>query len=148
MSAMTAMEQRVSMIMVGTRDIAAQRRFYEAGLGWQPWAPPTQRSVSYSLGSGLVVFLDADYLAAESGVPAGPNPVALAHFVGARAEVDALFGRAVAAGARVTSPVRERDGGIYSGYFADGEGNTWEIAWSATVPVATYDRPGAPASGR
>jgi predicted lactoylglutathione lyase len=132
------MEQRISMVMVGTKDIAAIRRFYEEGLDWQPWSPASQRSVSYSVGLGVMVFLDADYLAKESGVPAARNPVAMAHFVSSKQEVDELFSRALAAGARATSAVRERDRGIYSGYFADVEGNTWEIAWSPSVPVEDY----------
>lgn len=126
------------MVMVGTKDIAAIRRFYEDGLGWRTWAPASPRSVSYSVGLGVMVFLDANYLARESGVPSAANPLAMAHFLGSKQEVDELFSRALDAGAQATSAVRERDGGIYSGYFSDIEGNTWEIAWSPSVPVEAY----------
>ena len=129
------------MVMIGTTDIAAIRRFYEDGLGWQPWAAPSQRSVQYSFGCGVIVFLDAAYLARESGIPAAPNPVALAHFVSTKQEVDELFSRALAVGASVRSAVRDRDGGIYSGYFGDPEGNSWEICWSPTMPVDAYGKP-------
>jgi uncharacterized protein len=54
----------------------------------------------------------------------------LAVFVETKAQVDALFERAKASGAKEASGVRDRDGGLYSGYFADPEGNSWEIVWS------------------
>jgi predicted lactoylglutathione lyase len=129
------------MVLIGTKDIAAIRRFYETGLGWEPWAQPSQRSVQYSIGPAVMVFLDADYLARESGIPAAPNPVAMAHFVGSKQEVDELFNRALTAGATEKSAIRDRDGGIYSGYFVDIEGNPWEICWSPTVPVDAYGKP-------
>jgi catechol 2,3-dioxygenase-like lactoylglutathione lyase family enzyme len=138
-------EQRISMVMIGTRDIAALRRFYEDGLGWQPWVPASGRSVQYSVGFGVLVFLDAGYLAKESGAAAAPNAVAMAQFVDSKQEVDDIFRRALAAGATEQSAIRDRDGGIYSGYFADVEGNAWEIAWSPSVPVDAYTKP-APAT--
>ena len=50
--------------------------------------------------------------------------------VSSKEEVEATFERAVAAGAKVTSPIRNRDGGLYTGYFTDPEDNAWEIVWS------------------
>lgn len=135
------MDPRLSMVMVGSTDVSALRRFYEDGLGWQPWGPPTPGSALYKVGSTIFVFLPAAYLAAESGLPAASQAKSLwAVFVGSRQEVDAQFDRAVAAGATVTSAVRDRDGGLYSGYFADPEGNGWEIVWS---PYMVPDAAGA-----
>jgi predicted lactoylglutathione lyase len=72
----------------------------------------------------------------ESGIPAASTPKSLwAIFVGSKAEVDSTFARATEAGAKITSPVRDRDGGLYSGYFADPEGNGWEIVWSPHMPL-------------
>ena len=53
----------------------------------------------------------------------------------AKADVDHDFAQAIAAGATVASPIRDRDGGLYSGYFADPEGNGWEIVWSPHMPL-------------
>jgi uncharacterized protein len=130
------MDQRVSMIMTAARDIPKLRGFYEQGLGWKPWGPSSPMSVMYKIGHSVLVFLNADYLAKERGEPIGAGSQAsLAVFVGSKAEVDATFQRAIAAGANATSPVRDRDGGLYTGYFADPEGNSWEVVWSPHMPL-------------
>lgn len=130
------MDQRVSMIMTGAQDIPKLRAFYEDGLGWTPWVPANEASVLYKVGHSVLVFLNEGYLAAERGeaVTAGSR-TSLAVFVGSRQEVDETFARALAAGASQTSGVRDRDGGLYTGYFADPEGNSWEVCWSPHMPL-------------
>jgi predicted lactoylglutathione lyase len=130
------MDQRVSMIMSGAQDIATLRKFYEDGLGWTPWMPATPASVSYKAGHTVLVFLDGAYLARERGAAlSAGSKSSLAVFVDSKAKVDAQYAAAVAAGAQRTSAVRERDGGLYSGYFADPEGNSWELVWSPHMPL-------------
>ena len=130
------MDQRTNMIMTGAKDVPALRTFYEAGLGWTPWGQASDTLAMYKLGTAILVFLPAAYLAAESGMSETDRPKALnAIFVHAKEDVDRDFAQAVAAGATVTSPVRDRDGGLYSGYFADPEGNGWEIVWSPNMPL-------------
>jgi predicted lactoylglutathione lyase len=130
------MEPRVNMIMTSARDIAGLRRFYEDGLGWQPWVPANPMSVLYKVGTAVLVFLNEDYQAQESGLPKGVGVKSIwALFVESKADVDRDFQRAVDAGATVTSPVRDRDQGLYSGYFADPEGNGWEVVWSPHMPI-------------
>ena len=130
------MDQRVSMIMVGAQDIGHLRAFYEDGLGWTPWGPTSAMSVLYKVGHSILVFLNADYLAHERGeaVTAGSR-ASLATFVESKQAVDETYERALAAGAKETSGVRDRDGGLYTGYFADPEGNSWEVVWSPHTPL-------------
>lgn len=131
------MDQRVNMIMVGARDIPLLRAFYEQGLGWTVWGEASNHVAMYKLGTAVLVFLDADYLASESGLPAVAQPKSLwAIFVSDKREVEALIDQAVRAGARVTSPVRDRDLGLYSGYFTDPEDNGWEVVWSPHMPLS------------
>jgi len=130
------MDQRVSMIMTGAQDIPKLRAFYEDGLGWTPWMPPNDASVLYKVGQSVLVFLNAGYLAQERGESLSEgSKTSLAVFVGSKNEVDAIYQRAVGAGARQTSYVRDRDGGLYTGYFADPEGNSWEVVWSPHMPL-------------
>jgi len=130
------MDQRVNMIMTGAKDVPSLRAFYEQGLGWSPWGQASGTLAMYKLGTTVLVFLPAAYLAVESGIPEGLQPKALnAIFVPAKADVDHDFAQAIAAGATVTSPICDRDGGPYSGYFADPEGNGWEIVWSPHMPL-------------
>jgi predicted lactoylglutathione lyase len=124
------------MVMVGAKHVADLRTFYESGLGWTPWMPASDMSVAYKVGTSILIFLDAGYLAQESGMSAVDAPKSLwATFVPSKGDVDSVFERATQAGATITSPVRDRDQGLYSGYFADPEGNGWEIVWSPHMPL-------------
>ena len=131
-------DQALHMIMIPTADMAKLRKFYLVDLGWESWGPDMPGSLMLRAGTAVIVFVPRDYLAAESGIDLSMTPRAInAIFVETKADVDAQFAIAIAAGAAVTSPVRDRDGGLYSGYFADPEGNSWEIVWSPVM------RPGA-----
>ncbi|GAC1580117.1 MAG: VOC family protein [Novosphingobium sp.] len=126
------------MLMVPAHDIAKLRAFYIDGLGWKTWGPEMPGSVMFRAGTLVVVFVPRDYLSAESGIDLSATSRALnAVFVREKADVDAQIARAVAAGATVSSPIRVRDGGLYSGYFTDPESNGWEVVWSPVM------RPGA-----
>jgi predicted lactoylglutathione lyase len=130
------MDQRLNMVMNPVRDVAALRAFYEGGLGWTTWGPDMPGSVMYRLGTSVLVFVNQDYLAKEAGIDVAEAPrIINAVFVNSKEEVDAQMALALTAGGTITSAVRDRDGGLYSGYFADPEGNGWEIVWSPHMPV-------------
>lgn len=132
------MDQALHMHMVPAADVAALRAFYVNGLGWKTWGPDMPGSVMLRAGTAVIVFLPRDYLAKESGIDVSATARAInAIFVETKADVDSQMARALAAGGTLTSPVRDRDGGLYSGYFTDPEGNGWEIVWSPVM------RPGA-----
>lgn len=123
------MEQRISLITLGVRDLARARRFYEA-LGWR--GQEVQETVFFQTGGMAVVLWGRDKLAADVGVDdldaGGFEGVALAHNVRSRGEVDAVVAAAEAAGATVTSSPAETFYGGYAGCFTDPDGHAWEIA--------------------
>lgn len=128
------MDQALHMHMVPAADIAGLRKFYVDGLGWSTWGPDMPGSIMLRAGTAVIVFLNRDYLAAESGIEVSSTARAInAVFVADKSDVDLQITRAVAAGATITSLIRERDGGLYSGYFTDPEGNGWEIVWSPVM---------------
>ncbi len=135
---MTVIEQALHMLMVPADDIATLRKFYIDGLGWQSWGPDTPGSLTLRTGTTVIVFVPRDYLAAESGIDLAAVPRTVnAIFVEDKSDVETQFAAAIAVGATITSPIRDRDGGLFSGYFADPEGNGWEIVGSPVM------RPGA-----
>lgn len=128
------MDQGLHMHMLPARDLAALRKFYVDGLGWSIWGSDTPGSLMLQAGTTAIAFLDRDYLAAESGIEVSATPRAInTVFVTEKADVDVQIAGAIAAGATLTSPVRNRDGGLNSGYFTDPEGNGWEIVWSPVM---------------
>jgi uncharacterized protein len=122
-------EQRVSLVTLGVRDLARARAFYEA-LGWKTGAEPGDDVVFFQAGCMVVALWGRDKLAEDSGVEdaGGWGGVTLAHNVGSPAEVDAVMREAEAAGARITRPAAATSWGGYSGAFADPEGHAWEVA--------------------
>ena len=123
------MEQRVSLITLGVRDLARARRFYEA-LGWKTRAAPEDDVVFFQAGGFIVALWDRAKLADDSGVSdsGGWGGVTLAHCVGSPQEVDAVMDDARAAGAQIARAAGETFWGGYSGVFVDPDGHPWEVA--------------------
>jgi uncharacterized protein len=123
------MEQRVSLITLGVRDLARARAFYEA-LGWTTRAAP-QDDVAFFQAGGMVVALwDRAQLAEDSGVEdsGGWGGLTLAHNVRSPGEVDAVIEEARAAGAGIVREPAETFWGGYSAAFTDPDGHAWEVA--------------------
>ena len=125
------MEQRVSLVTLGVRDLGRARAFYEA-LGWTTGAEPGDDVVFFQAGCMVLALWGRDQLAADSGVDddGGWGGVTLAHNVRSAADVDGVIQEAEAAGATITRPAAETFWGGYSGAFADPEGHTWEVAFN------------------
>ncbi|MGH2848122.1 MAG: VOC family protein [Thermoleophilaceae bacterium] len=123
------MEQRLSLITLGVRDLARSRRFYEA-LGWRTRAAPDDDVVFFQAGCMVVALWDRARLAEDSGVEDGGGwgGVTLAHNVRSPAEVDAVTEEARAAGAQVVREPAETFWGGYSAAIVDPDGHPWEIA--------------------
>jgi catechol 2,3-dioxygenase-like lactoylglutathione lyase family enzyme len=123
------MQQRLSVITLGVRDLERARTFYEA-LGWKTGAGPDDDVVFFQAGGLVVSLWSRESLAEDSAVQDGGGwgGVTLAHNVGSPAEVDAVLAEAEAAGATIGRPGAETFWGGYSGVFIDPDGHPWEVA--------------------
>jgi len=123
------MEQRISLITLGVRDLARSRRFYEA-LGWTTRAEPGDDVAFFQAGGMILALWDRAKLAEDSGVEDGGGwgGVTPAQNVRSPAEVDAVIEEARAAGGRIAREPGETFWGGYSGVFVDPDGHPWEIA--------------------
>ncbi|RAK67236.1 VOC family protein [Phenylobacterium kunshanense] len=128
------MKPKISLITLGARDLPRMIAFYRDGLGF-----PTH---NYTPGDDMVMFaLEGTWLglfpreaqAEDAQVTAGGSGfqgVVLSHNAPSKEEVDRVFAQALAAGATATKQPQDVFWGGYSGYFADPEGNLWEVAWN------------------
>ncbi|HYE42228.1 MAG TPA: VOC family protein [Caulobacteraceae bacterium] len=135
------MEQRLSAVTLRVADLDRAARFYAEGLGFEAARRIGDEVVFIQL-NGLVLCLYPG-LADDAGVAdeaRGPGLVALAHNVRERGQVDQVLARAAAAGGRVTRHAHDADWGGRSGYFADPDGNLWEIAWNPHWPIDAEGR--------
>jgi catechol 2,3-dioxygenase-like lactoylglutathione lyase family enzyme len=123
------MEQRVSAVTLGVREISAAVAFYRE-LGWEP-VPDEHEDVYFFAAGGMVFALwGRDLLAQDSCVTdnGGWGGVTLAHNVRSPAEVDVVIEQARAAGARIGREPAATSWGGYSGVFVDLDGHPWEVA--------------------
>ena len=123
---------RLSIVTIGVRDLAAQRGFYER-LGWQRAQPDVGDFSMFALeGARLSLFpigsLAADAHVAEDG-PGRFRAVTCAIVVDRPEDIGPALEAAEAAGATVTKRAEKAEWGGWSGYFADPEGNLWELVW-------------------
>ncbi len=126
------MDARITFITLAVADLAASRRFYVDGLGWQPAFEAEGEVMFFRVGPTIMLSLwsRAGFEAEVGPLPPGGGipPLALAHNMPDTAGVDAVMRDAAAAGAQIVTPARQRDWGGYSGYFADPDGFRWEVA--------------------
>jgi len=135
------MQPRISMITLGVRDLARAIRFYEQGLGFPRMESPPEVAFFTLNGTWLGLY-GRDALAEDATVPAAGSGFAgftLAHNVDSKDKVDAVIRQAVDAGATLVKPAQKVFWGGYSGYFADPEGNLWEIAHNPFTWIGPKD---------
>jgi catechol 2,3-dioxygenase-like lactoylglutathione lyase family enzyme len=124
------LEQRVSLITLGVRDLPRAVAFYTA-LGWKPDNDVEAQDVAFFQGPGTIIALwHRDELAADSTVEdsGGWGGVTLAYNTRSTDEVDAVIEEARAAGATIGREPAETSWGGYSAIFIDPDGHPWEVA--------------------
>lgn len=130
------MQQQISVITLGVRDLAASRRFYVEGFGWTPVFENDEIAFyqmnGLVLGTWLKAALEADM---QRTGAAGSGAVALAHNVESAEAVGPLIERLAANGGELLRPADAPPHGGFRGYVADPDGHAWEIAWNPAWPI-------------
>lgn len=130
------MQQRVSLITLGARDIDALAAFYTA-LGWARVDSP-DGVVAFDLIGQTLGLYPLAALAEDIGMSVdelGNGRMTLGHNVATKEEVAPLMALAEKAGARILKPAQDVFWGGHHGYFADPEGHIWEIAHNPFSPL-------------
>lgn len=131
------MEQRLTLITLGVRDLARSTAFFE-GLGWQRSVRAAEGVSFFQCGGIVLSLFPREDLAADAGVPVertGFPGIALAYNARSEAEVDAVLTEVAALGAEIVKPGQKAFWGGYSGYFRDLDGYLWEVAWNPGFPL-------------
>ncbi len=139
-----SVEARASVITLGVADVARAKAFYEKALGWTPFF--SMDDIAFFDLNGLVFGLfkheafRADMGRAGAFDAGAYRGFALAHNVRSEAQVDALFAAVSGAGAAILKAPHKTEWGGYSGYFADPDGNPWEVAFNPHWPIGADGR--------
>lgn len=127
------MDQRLSIITLGVSDPKKSKSFYD-GLGWK--CSSTQQAeeiVAYDLQNMTLALFPREKFAQDVNVAIEKpkySSFSLAYNVRSEAEVDRMMKEAVGAGAELVKAPEKAFWGGYSGYFADPDGNLWEVAFN------------------
>jgi uncharacterized protein len=123
------MEQRLSMITLGVRDLERSHGFYEA-LGWETGAEEGDDIVFFQTGGMVVALWDRAKLAEDSMVSdtGGWGGMTLAFCTRSRDQVDEITEQARNAGATIGREPAETFWGGYDSIVIDPDGHPWEIA--------------------
>lgn len=130
--------QRVTLIALGVADLAASRAFY-ARLGWKEYEESQETVVFFQMHGAVLGLFPLRELAKDQGRPGatlGLGAVTLAQNFTTKAEVDAAFAAALAAGGRALKTPEKVFWGGYSGYWMDLDGHVWELAMNPFWPLA------------
>ncbi len=122
-----------NVITLGARDLGILRKFYR-DLGW-PQVMDSDDYAVFELRGAVLALFPNKKLAADGGEEPEHGRGGIRFTIGIMAEhpgdVDEMTARARRAGGRVTKePVDAEYFEGRSAYFADPEGNYWEIAWA------------------
>ena len=136
---MPKFESRLSIITIASRDMARSAKFYE-DLGFDRAGGSEDQMLFYQMNGFIFGVYGADHLTEDAGmdslgVPNHFGGIALAYNVRSKDEVDGLLRFAESCGARITRPASDQFWGGYSGYFADPDGHSWEVAWNPHSPL-------------
>ena len=131
------MEQRISLITLGVRDMEAMAAFYEA-LGWT--RVETQDGViAFDLIGQTLGLYPLEKLAEDIGLPVeemGRGATTFSYNVRAKEEIAPLLAKADAAGGRILRPASDVFWGGHIDYFADPEGSIWEVSHNPFSPLS------------
>jgi uncharacterized protein len=124
---------RVTVIMLGVKDLARARKFYEEGLGCEIAQDyPIFVSLNLGDGSSSLALYEWDAAAQDAGVSSegsGFRGFSLHYIVESSEAVDEIMAKAVAAGGSTVKEAAAAQWG-YFGYFSDPDGYLWKVATS------------------
>lgn len=134
------MEPRISVITVGVDDLERAARFYQA-MGLRRNEKITEGVAFFQMGGVILALWPRRELARDIGIEAANPPaggaapmealstnIALGYNTHREEEVAEILDRAEKAGGRIVKAAQRAFWGGIQGYFADTEGNLWEVA--------------------
>ncbi|MGH1376255.1 MAG: VOC family protein [Alphaproteobacteria bacterium] len=132
------MEQRLSIITIGVSDLKKARAFYDS-LGWKIASDAqAEEIIAYDLISMTLCLYPIEKLAKDANIEIQKqqySTTTIAYNVRNEAEVDTTLDEVKKAGGTIIKPAQKAFWGGYSGYFADPDGNLWEVAFNPHAPL-------------
>jgi len=127
------MEQRITFITLGVKNLDTSIDFYENKFGWKRSPMSSENIVFFDLNGIHLSLYNCKALAEDATVDAagsGFKGFTLSHNVGSEKEVGDLINDLRDKGITIVKEPQKVFWGGYSSYIADPDGNLWEIAFN------------------
>ncbi|GAA1249964.1 VOC family protein [Prauserella halophila] len=122
----------MTVVTLAAANVEELRDFYRA-LGWEELPASRDDWVGFLVGGVVLALHPRTALSEETGAGMYGGGFTLAVNVDSPEDVDTAYDAALAMGAGDVAEPQERAWGGRSAYFADPEGNRWEIAYNEAV---------------
>jgi len=135
------MEQRLSIITLGVKNLKTSLNFYEKKFKWEKLKSSNDFIVFFQLNGIQLALYQKDDLAADAGVSKKGNgfkSFTLAYNVRSEKEVDQLIAELTKNEVTIVKKPQKVFWGGYSSYIADPDGNLWEIAYNPFLNLDEY----------
>lgn len=133
------MEQRLSIITLGVKDLNVSTDFYTNKFGWSKSEHSTDGISFFHLNGLMLGLYPLDQFVKEiEGLELsqeGTNRLTLAFLTKSEEEVDHLFSDFEKKEIPILKKPEKVFWGGYSGYIADPDGNLWEIAYNPFIEL-------------
>jgi catechol 2,3-dioxygenase-like lactoylglutathione lyase family enzyme len=131
------MNQQLHLVTLGVRDFETSKKFYTEILGWKPSNSSSDDTTFFQAGGVVLSIYLREKLAEDALVDPEGHGFAgftLAYNARSEAEVDQIIGDLKAKGVQILKEPQKVFWGGYNSYFADPDGNCWEVAFNPFFP--------------
>jgi len=131
------MNQHLHLVTLGVRDYETSKKFYTEILGWKPSSSSNEEVTFLQAGGVVLSIFQREKLAEDALVDPEGNGFAgftLAYNAQSEAEVDEIITTLKAKGVKILKEPQKVFWGGYNSYFADPDGNCWEVAYNPFFP--------------
>ena len=131
------MNQHLHIITLGVGDLNRARSFYTGTLGWTLSASSNDDIAFFQAGGVVLALYPRKALAEDAVVPAeegGFGGMTLAYNTRSELEVDEIIADLKLKGVTILKTPQKVFWGGYHAYFADPDGNPWEVAFNPFFP--------------
>jgi catechol 2,3-dioxygenase-like lactoylglutathione lyase family enzyme len=131
------MNQHLHLVTLGVRDFEKSKRFYTETLGWEPVRASGEDTIFIQAGGIVISLYPREKLADDAQVSPEGNGFAgftLAYNAQSETEVGEIIRDLKAKGVKILKEPQKVFWGGYSSYFADPDGNCWEVAYNPFFP--------------
>ena len=131
------MKQQLHLVTLGVRDFEKSTKFYKEIVGWRPSSSSNEEVTFFQAGGVVISVYQREKLAEDAQVDPEGNGFAgftLAYNARSEEEVDEIISDLKSKGVEILKEPQKVFWGGYNAYFADPDGNCWEVAHNPFFP--------------